>query len=434
MRAVDLIARKRDNQALTEEEIRFFVHGYTSGDIPDSQMAALLMAIVWRGMEDPELQALTDAMVSSGVRLDLEGLGIVAVDKHSTGGVGDKTTLVLLPMLAAIGVPVAKMSGRGLGFTGGTLDKLESFTNFKVALSKEEFIANLRRHGIVVAAQTADLVPADGKMYALRDITATVDSIPLIASSIMSKKIAGGAHAIMLDVKSGRGAFMQNQAQAGALANTMIGIGRKAGKKMVAVISDMSQPLGSAVGNALEVKEAIQTLRGEGPADLLELCLTLGANLAVASGIKKDIDKTRSELRASIQSGMALSKLAELVASQGGKEEEVYDPSRLPAAPVVRSITATRSAVLVGIDARVIGGMAGRLGGGRNRKGEAIDHAVGLLIKARVGAQILPGSELVEVHARRIEDALAVEQELLAAFELGDEAIQSPPLIHLILG
>ncbi|MDO8673680.1 MAG: thymidine phosphorylase, partial [Dehalococcoidia bacterium] len=320
MRAVDIIARKRDDLALTTEEIRFLIEGYTGGDIPDSQMAALLMAIVWRGMNDFELQTLTDAMVASGARLDLEELGIVAVDKHSTGGVGDKTTLVLLPMLAAIGVPVAKMSGRGLGFTGGTLDKLESFSNFRVSLSKVEFIANLRRHGIVIAAQSTDFVPADGKLYELRDLTATVDSIPLIASSVMSKKIAGGAHAIILDVKTGRGAFMKNPVQAKALANTMIGIGRRAGRTMVAVISDMDQPLGAAVGNSLEVKEAINALSGQGPADLVELCMTLGAHLAVASGLKRDLTEASLELAASINSGRALSKLAELVASQGGRE------------------------------------------------------------------------------------------------------------------
>lgn len=434
MKAIDLIAKKRDNQALTGEEIAFLVRGYTTGEIPDSQMAALLMAIVWRGLNETELQALTDAMVGSGNRLNLDELGLIAVDKHSTGGVGDKTTLVLLPMLAAIGVPVAKMSGRGLGFTGGTLDKLESFTNFRVALSRQEFLANLSRHGIVIAAQTADLVPADGKMYALRDATATVDSIPLIASSVMSKKLAGGAQAIMLDVKTGRGAFMTDQAQAEMLATTMIRIGQRAGKKTMAVISDMSQPLGSAVGNALEVKEAIQTLRGEGPADLVELCLTLGTHLVAAAGIERDPGKTRSDLVASLKNGRALSKLAELVAAQGGRQEEVYDHSRLPSAPVVKTLAAPRAAFLVGIDARAIGVVAGRLGGGRSKKGDTIDHSVGLVLKARLGERVSPGSALLEVHARCLEDVQAVEDQLLSAFELGEEPVQEPPLIYQILG
>ncbi|MBI2863895.1 MAG: thymidine phosphorylase [Chloroflexi bacterium] len=434
MRTVDLIAKKRDGQALGEEEIRFLVLGYTRGDIPDSQMAALLMAIVWRGMDEAELLALTDALVSSGSRLDLGELGLVAVDKHSTGGVGDKTTLVLLAALAAIGVPVAKMSGRGLGFTGGTLDKLESFAGFRVDLSKEEFIANLRRRGIVIAAQTADLAPADGKIYALRDATATVDSIPLIASSVMSKKLAAGAQIIMLDVKTGRGAFMRDRAQAEALANTMMRIGQRASRRMMAVISDMSQPLGAAVGNALEVKEAIQTLHGEGPADLVELCLVLGSHLAAAAGVGKDPAAARWQLAASLKNGTALSKLAELVAGQGGDERDVYDPSRLPSAPAVRIVAADREGILTGIDAKAIGVVAGRLGGGRSKKGDAIDHSVGLVIKARVGDQISPGSPLLEVHARSSEDIQAVESQMRAAFELGHDRVQAPPLLHKILG
>lgn len=433
MRAIDLISKKRDNGALSEEEIRFLVHGYAREEIPDSQMAALLMAVVWRGMNAEETQALTAAMISSGATLDFSHLGRKVVDKHSTGGVGDKTSLVLLPMLAAIGMPVAKMSGRALGFTGGTLDKLESFTNFRVALTKEEFTANLMEHGLVIAAQTADLVPADGRIYALRDMTATVGSIPLIASSVMSKKLAAGAGAIVLDVKMGRGSFMANMAQAKALASAMLKIGQKAGRSVAAVISDMSQPLGFAVGNALEVKESVQTLQGKGPDDLEELCLTLGTHLALVAGSEKNAEEARSRLAASLENGAALKKLADLVAAQGGRREEVYDPSLLPAAPVVVTLQAGREGFVTGVDPRAIALAAAQLGAGRSRKGDPIDHSVGLVLRAKVGDFLSPGSELVDVHARTREDVHAVQAQVVEAFAFGAERVQCPPLIHDVI-
>ncbi|MEK7863443.1 MAG: thymidine phosphorylase, partial [Chloroflexota bacterium] len=367
MRAVELIERKRDGGRLSSEEIGFLVHGYTRGEIPDHQVAALLMAIVWRGMDARETAALTSAMVTSGDHLDLVRFGRV-VDKHSTGGVGDKTTLVVAPLVAACGLPVAKMSGRGLGFSGGTLDKLESLAGYRVDLSTSEFLAQLGRIGVVVTGQTKELAPADGLLYALRDATGTVPSIPLIASSIMSKKIAAGAHAVVLDVKVGRGAFMKDRRSAAALAHAMLAIGRAHGLAVVCELTDMEQPLGRAVGNALEVSEAIATLHGKGPRDLTELALVVAAEMLVLGRRARDRTSARRRAMAALADGSGLAKLRALVGAQGGDVRMVDDPDRLPRAPQIETLRAVRTGFVAGIAADEIGSASVRIGAGRERK------------------------------------------------------------------
>jgi pyrimidine-nucleoside phosphorylase len=410
MRTVELIERKRDGGRLTAAEITFLVDGYTKDEIPDYQMAAFCMAVVWRGMDLRETADLTSAMVATGERLDLRKFGRV-VDKHSTGGVGDKTTLVVAPLVAACGLPVAKMSGRGLGFSGGTLDKLESIPGFRVDLSTREFVAQLGRIGIVLTGQTADLAPADGRLYALRDTTGTVPSIPLIASSIMSKKIAAGANAVVLDVKVGSGAFMKDLRSAKLLARTMVAIGKAHGLAVRCELTDMDQPLGSAVGNSLEVAEAIATLRGDGPLDLTALARLAGAEMLILGGRARDRPSALRRLDRAIADGSGIAKLRELVAAQGGDPGVVDDPGRLPRARRVETLLAERTAYVRRIAADEVGLASVRLGAGREKKGEAIDHRTGIVLHAKVGARVERGAAFAEVHhAGRPADKLAIEQ------------------------
>jgi len=432
MRAVDIIAKKRDGQELTADEIGFFVRGLVNGDIPDYQVAAWAMAVVWRGMTPAETAALTMAMVRSGEVMDLSSLGPV-VDKHSTGGVGDKTTLIVAPLVAAAGLPVAKMSGRGLGFSGGTLDKLEAIPGFNVSLSPEAFLATAREVGVVVAGQTGDLVPADGKLYALRDVTATVPSLPLIASSIMSKKIACGANAIVLDVKVGKGAFMRTLDEARALAGAMIAIGREAGRRVTAVLSDMNQPLGLAVGNALEVVEAITTFQGKGPGGLVEHCLVVAAEMLVLGGRASDAAEARRRLQALLADGSALERFRRWVRAQGGDSRVADDTSLLPAAPVVRAVEAPRGGYVAGIDADQVGLVSVSLGAGRQRKGEPVDPAVGIVLGPKMGERVRRGQRLFTVHARSERDAAEAEERLLATYTWADEPVSCPPLVYDVI-
>ena len=410
MRAVELIEKKRDGAKLSSEEIDFLIQSYTKGQIPDYQIAALLMAIVWRGMDAKETAALTASMVNSGERLDLSRFGRV-VDKHSTGGVGDKTTLVVAPLVAACGLPVAKMSGRGLGFSGGTLDKLESIAGYRVDLTTAEFLSQLERVGIVVTGQTKDLAPADGLLYALRDATGTVPSIPLIASSVMSKKIAAGAHAVVLDVKVGSGAFMKDLVMARTLAKAMASIGRSHGLAVVCELTDMGQPLGRAVGNALEVAEAIATLRGEGPADLTELALVAASEMLVLGRKAKTKAAARAQAEGALADRSGLAKFRELVAAQGGDARMVDEPSKLPRAPRVETLRAPRTAYVRSLDAEEVGVASVRLGAGREKKGDPVDHRTGIVLHAKVGDRVERGQPIADVHVAGLPgDAGAVAQ------------------------
>jgi pyrimidine-nucleoside phosphorylase len=433
MRVVDLIAKKRSGEAMSTEEIQELIRGYTAGEIPDYQMSAWLMAVVFQGMNATETSDLTLAMAHSGSVLDLSGVSAMVADKHSTGGVGDKTTLVLGPLVASAGLPVGKMSGRGLGFSGGTLDKLESIPGFNVMLSKEQFTEQLRQVGLVVASQTADLAPADGKLYALRDVTATVESIPLIASSVMSKKIAAGANVIVLDVKEGSGAFMKTESAALTLARTMVQIGQSAGRKVSAVISDMDQPLGNAVGNALEVKEAIDTLRRQGPADFLTLCLTVGAQMLLLAGRVKDLGEGKSLLLTKLISGEALAKFRQWVTAQGGDARVIDSPELLPAAQIVETLAAPESGYVAAINAETLGLSAVLLGGGRAKKGDKVDPAVGMVLKAKIGDRVQAGSPLVVVYANDAARLDEVRQQLLAAYAISPAPVVRPKLIHQIV-
>jgi pyrimidine-nucleoside phosphorylase len=397
LRVVELIEKKRDGRKLSAGEIDALVQGYTNGIIPDYQMSAFCMAVVWRGMDAAETAALTAAIVRSGERLDLSRFGRV-VDKHSTGGVGDKTTLVVAPLVAACGARVAKMSGRGLGFSGGTLDKLESIRGYRVDLTTAEFIAQLEKIGIVVTGQTADLAPADGLIYALRDTTGTVPSIPLIASSIMSKKIAAGAHAVVLDVKVGSGAFMKDLRSARQLARAMVAIGVAHGLAVTCELTDMDQPLGRAVGNSLEIAEAIAALRGHGPPDLVRLARIAGAEMLVRGRLARDSKSALARVDRALEDGSGLAKFRELVAAQGGDVEMVDDPARLPRAPRVETLRATRTGFVAGIAADMVGIASVRLGAGRETKGEAIDHRSGVVLHAKVGDRVERGEPYVEVH------------------------------------
>ncbi|HVD51638.1 MAG TPA: thymidine phosphorylase [Candidatus Udaeobacter sp.] len=408
MRVVELIERKRDGGKLTADEIDALVQGYTKGDVPDYQMSAFCMAVVWRGMDAKETAALTASMVRSGERLDLSRFGRV-VDKHSTGGVGDKTTLVVAPLVAACGVPVAKMSGRGLGFSGGTLDKLESIRGYRVDLSTAEFLSQLESIGIVVTGQTADLAPADGKMYALRDTTGTVPAIPLIASSVMSKKIAAGANAVVLDVKVGSGAFMKDLASARQLARAMVSIGVAHGLAVTCELTDMEQPLGRAVGNSLEIAEAIATLRGDGPADLVQLTRAAGAEMLVRGRKARDTKSALVRIDRALEDGSGLAKFRELVAAQGGDVTQVDDPSKLPRAPKVETLRAARTAYVSAIAADEVGIASVRLGAGREKKGDPIDHRTGIVLHAKVGDRIERGEPYADVHvAGKPADADAI--------------------------
>src|SRR5205814_2259894 len=403
-----LIERKRDGGKLTSDVTDAFVQGYTAGDVPDYQRSAFCMAVVWRGMDAKETAALTAAMVRSGERLDLSRFGRV-VDKHSTGGVGDKTTIVVAPLVAACGVPVAKMSGRGLGFSGGTLDKLESIRGYRIHPTTAASVAQLGRIGVVATGQTADLAPADGKIYALRDTTGTVPPIPLLASSVMSKKIAAGARAVVLDVKVGRGAFMKDLTSARALAKTMVAIGVAHGLAVTCELTDMEQPLGNAVGNSLEIAEAIATLRGQGPADLVQLTRTAGAEMLVRGSKARDTKSALARIDRALADGSGLAKFRELVAAQGGDVTQVDDPSKLPRAPKVETLRAPRTAYVSAIAADEVGIASVRLGAGREKKGDPIDHRTGIVLHAKVGDRVERGEPYADVHvAGKPADADAI--------------------------
>lgn len=433
MRMYDLIMKKRNGGTLSEEEICFMIEGYTKGEIPDYQMSAMMMAIYFIGMNDEETLHLTMAMAHSGEQLDLSAIEGVKVDKHSTGGVGDKTSLALTPMVAACGVKIAKMSGRGLGHTGGTIDKLESFTGFSTEISTETFRNNVNEIGIAIMGQTKDLAPADKLLYALRDVTATVDNMSLIASSIMSKKLAAGADAIVLDVKTGSGAFMKQEKDAFALAKEMVTIGKNAGKNMMAVISDMDQPLGRAVGNALEVKEAIATLRGEGPADFTELCMTLGSCMLLAGGVANEEEEARKMLRNVIKNGSALSKLASFVEAQGGDKRLVNYPELLPKAAIITPVLSPEEGYIRKIVCDEVGICSLLLGGGRETKESAIDLSVGIVLQKKVGDYIRKGEVLAYIHANEEEKRKVCQERLLKAYEIGKEKREEGPVILGVL-
>ncbi len=430
MRAYDIIYRKRMGQELTTDEIRFLVRGYVSGEVTDYQMAAWAMAVCIQGMTPRETADLTMAMAESGDQIDLSGIRGRKVDKHSTGGVGDKVSLVLVPLVAACGAPVAKMSGRGLGHTGGTIDKLESIPGFRVELSPQEFIDQVNRVGCAVAGQSGNLVPADKKLYALRDVTATVDSIPLIASSIMSKKIAGGADAVVLDVKAGAGAFMKDLDQAFRLAEMMVAIGREVGREVAAVVSNMDQPLGYAVGNALEVAEAIETLRGFGPKDLEEICLQLGSQMLRLAGVAPDGESARKMLLRALRAGHGLNKLIEMVEAQGGDPSYIRQPVKLPRAQRVGPVVAPQAGYVQGIDALEVGVAAMLLGAGRETKESAIDLGVGVVLRKKVGDPVEAGEPLAELHVNSERRLAEARERLVRAYRIGGERLQEPPLVY----
>lgn len=431
MRMVDIIEKKRDGQELTTAEINFFIEGYTKGEIPDYQASALAMAIYFQDMNDCERADLTRAMVESGDTIDLSAIDGVKVDKHSTGGVGDTTTLVLAPLVASLGVPVAKMSGRGLGHTGGTIDKLESIAGFHVELTREQFIDLVNRDKVAVIGQSGNLTPADKKLYALRDVTGTVNSIPLIASSIMSKKIAAGADAIVLDVKTGDGAFMKTQEDAEELAHAMVRIGNHVGRKTIAIISDMSQPLGFAIGNALEVKEAIETLQGKGPKDLTELVLTLGSQMVILAGKAKTSEEAKEMLLDAIHSGKALAKFKEFLANQGGDASIVDDLTKLPQAKYKIELPAKQSGYISRMVADEIGVASMILGAGRATKEDVIDLAVGLVLHKKVGDKVEEGESILTIYSNH-ENVDDVKQKLYDNIFISDTANQ-PTLIHTII-
>lgn len=433
MRMYDLIMKKRNGNALSNDEINFMVQGYTKGEIPDYQMSAMTMAIYFQGMNEQETLALTMAMAHSGDMLDLSDIKGIKVDKHSTGGVGDKTSLALTPMVAALGIPVAKMSGRGLGHTGGTIDKLESFTGFSTAISEEQFKENVNRIGIAIMGQTADLAPADKKLYALRDVTATVDNMSLIASSIMSKKLAAGADAIVLDVKTGSGAFMKKEADAFLLAKEMVRIGNDAGRKTTAVISDMDQPLGFAVGNALEVREAIDTLKGNGPEDFVELCLTLGSQMVVAGGKAESVEEARKMLAKVLEDQSALDKLAEFVGAQGGDKALVYHPEGLPKASLIEEIVSPVDGYIEHIVCDEIGICSLILGGGRETKESEIDLSVGLVLSKKVGDYVKRGESLATIHANDSEKLRLAKDRFIKAYTFSETPVEKKNLIKGIV-
>lgn len=430
MRAVDIIVKKRDRGELTREEIEFFVNGFTSGDIPDYQASAFAMAVVLNGMNPHETTDLTLAMAHSGQMLDLSDVVDIAVDKHSSGGVGDKTSLSVLPIVAACGLPVGKMSGRGLGFSGGTLDKLESIPGYRVDLATDEFKKQLKDKGIVLTGQSLDLAPADGKLYSLRDVTGTVQSIPLIASSIMCKKLAAGAHAIVLDVKTGLGAFMETLDEARKLASLMVDIGRLAGREVVALLSDMNQPLGCAVGNSLEVVEAIETLKGGGSADFLEHCLHVSAHMLVLGKRAKNLVEGRAMAEKSIVDGSACEKFRVLVQAQGGDVSYVDDTSKFPRAKFIEVVKAPHSGSISQIQARIVGEAAVTLGAGRAKKSDPVDHAVGFVIHKKVGDRVEKGETLFTVHANDESKLVEARVAVLAAHSFSDDVVTPLPLFY----
>lgn len=427
MRAVDIITNIRDKKPLSQAEIAFLMEGYTNGTIPDYQMASWAMAVLLNGMSHEEIAHLTIAMANSGDILDLSELNAIIVDKHSTGGVGDKTTLSVGPMVAACGLPVGKMSGRGLGFSGGTIDKLESVPGFRSELSTEAFIAQLKAIGIVVAGQSLDLAPADGKLYALRDATGTVPSIPLIASSIMSKKIAAGANAIVLDVKVGEGAFMKDLTQARELAEVMVEIGRLSKRRVIAMLSPMDQPLGQAVGNALELKEAVMLLKNEGPEDYRQHCLDVASYMLLVGEKVDSIEATRSMAEETLQNGRALAKLHALISAQGGDARYVDDLELLPKAHNIESVKANKSGYIKAINAQNVGEACVILGGGRSKKGDLIDPAVGVMVNAKIGDKVVMGQSIFDVHFNKPEVIQDAIDKLKDAIDIVDEPVNPPP-------
>lgn len=435
MRIVDIITTKRDGGELSRDEIEFFIKGYVAGDVPDYQAAAFCMALFFRGMTPEETTHLTEAMAFSGEALDLHDVAPLIVDKHSSGGVGDKTTLVVGPMVASLGVPVGKMSGRGLSFSGGTLDKLEAIPGFNVDLTIEQFKQQLRAIGLVVAGQTHELAPADGKLYALRDVTGTVPSLPLIASSIMSKKIAAGADAIVLDVKVGQGAFMDTLPQAIDLAELMAKIGRGLGRRMTALIGDMSQPLGFAAGNALEVVEAIQTLHGLGPADFRQHCVDVAGEMLLIADALPSPEVARAAAAATLDNGAAWTKFRAWIAAQGGALQAVDEPDRLARAPIIAPLPAPRAGYVAQIDAREVGFTVVDLGGGRAKKSDPVDPAVGVVLEphGKVGGRVEAGEPLLWVHARTPAACTAALARLAAAYAFSDAPVAAPPVVHWMM-
>ena len=434
MRALDLIIKKRDQLPLTKQEINYLISAYTHDEIPDYQMAAWAMAVLLNGMTDQEITDLTMAMAYSGEVLDLKEIGEPVVDKHSTGGVGDKTTLSVAPIVAACGLPVGKMSGRGLGFSGGTIDKLESIPGYRSDLSTEEFIRQLKQIGIVLTGQSADLAPADGKLYALRDVTGTVQSIPLIASSVMSKKIAGGANAIVLDVKVGKGAFMQTLEQARKLANVMVSIGNLSGRRVITVLSPMDQPLGEAVGNALELKEAVELLRGKAPADYRYHCIHLAAYMLILGGKAKIMGQALAMAENAVSDGSAMEKLEALVIAQGGDVSYIRDLEKLPKARIKRIIYAEKGGYIKTVDAKEVGESSVTLGAGRSKKGDKIDFGVGILVRVKIGDKVAEKQPLFEIHANDEEKVSQVLDRLRKAVEIVDEPVEAPPNFWDVIG
>ena len=432
MRMYDLIVKKRQGKELTTQEINYFIENYTDNKIPDYQVSALMMAIFFNKMNKRETADLTMAMVNSGDILDLKEIDGIKVDKHSTGGVGDTTTLVLAPMVAALGIPVAKMSGRGLGHTGGTIDKLETFKGFSVEMTNEKFINNVNTLKIAVGGQTGNLAPADKKLYALRDVTGTVDNVSLIASSIMSKKIASGADAIVLDVKVGDGAFMKTAEDARILAREMVDIGTNVGRNTIAIISDMDQPLGLAIGNALEVEEAIETLKGNGPIDLVELCLELGSNMVLLSGHAKTVEEAKNMLKETITSGKAIEKLKQFVAAQGGEIDVIDDTSKLPKAKFVLEVKALKAGVVSKIHAENMGLIAMELGAGRATKESVIDMAVGMVLNKKRADKVKKGDVLAYVHANDLEKGKRAVKKILENYEIND-SVENISLIYDVI-
>lgn len=434
MNTVELITKKRDGRELTREEIRYLVTGFTEGSIPDYQMSAFLMAVYFQGMSRQETVWLTQEMKVSGDIADLSRIKGIKIDKHSTGGVGDKTTLIIGPLAAACGVPVAKMSGRGLGFTGGTVDKMEAIPGFRTTLPEEEFFAQVERCGISVIGQTAHIAPADKKIYALRDVTATVENLSLITSSIMSKKLASGSDGILLDVKCGSGAFMKNEKNARALAEMMVDIGRADGKKMMALITDMNQPLGNAVGNALEVREAIRVLRGEGPADITELSVELAGRMVYMGGCADTPEAGIAKAAAALENGAGLDKFREFVSGQGGDPAVADDLSLLPLSELKQDVAAPADGFITGIDAMTIGLASQHTGAGRETKEDAIDHGAGILLHHKTGDRIRAGEALMTLYSAEADKLELAAAEAAKAVQIGDKAPELPPLIHAVIG
>jgi pyrimidine-nucleoside phosphorylase len=433
VRAQEIIAKKRDKMSLSQDEIEFFISGMMRGDVPDYQVSAWLMAVYLNGMTSEETAHLTLAMAHSGRMLEVASAMPLAVDKHSTGGVGDKTTLVVAPLVVAAGLAVAKISGRGLGFTGGTLDKLESFSGFASDISPERFMDNLSKYRLVVAGQTPDLVPADGRLYALRDVTATIGSYPLMCSSIVSKKLAVGARFIVFDVKVGTGAFMKTKEEARRLAEMLTDLTKSLGKRASAVISDMNQPLGHAVGNALEVREAIDTLKGGGPDDFVAHCLNIASQMLILAGQADDADSARRRLAGLLRSGEALDRLRALIIAQDGDPAPIDDPRLLPEAPVQRRVASPQEGYISQADAMAVGLTATALGAGRSKKGQPVDHAVGVVLHKKIGDSVAEGDHLCTIHAQSEVAARDAEKRLIAAYAWAREAVQPPPILYEVV-